>query len=442
LLRHDLRGGARHGRARGFRHGLGTYIACRLLAAEDAPALLRRIDMARRHRLVLQRPACLHCGIANCHLGLGRHLGSVGATQDVILGRALVRADLIGQDIHGGMHRIGRGMILRLRRGLGRRRGPGRFGHAVPDVQMRMQSTNLFGRLRGLDEVGIDAGGHHRDTDAPFHFRQDGVAEDDVGVGVHFGADAVGGLFHLEQHQVGTTGDVDEDALGALHGDIIQQRIGNGHVGGTLRSVTPRTPACSTSSAMAKAWAMVVRSLATRNRFWLGMTIRVWTNCCSSAMPFSATRMRRSPSRAKGLVTTPTVRMPASRTARAITGAAPVPVPPPMPAAMNTMCEPLSWSMISFMDSSAPARPTSGCAPAPRPSVVPAPNWMRRLHWDWARAWASVLATTKSTPSRPDSIMLLTALPPAPPTPSTVIRGRSSFISGTFRLIAMTLLLR
>ncbi len=29
-----------------------------------------------------------------------------------------------------------------------------------------------------------------------------------------------------------------------------------------------------------------------------------------------------------------------SRAARAITGAAPVPVPPPMPAVMNTMCEP------------------------------------------------------------------------------------------------------
>ena len=82
--------------------------------------------------------------------------------------------------------------------------------------------------------------------------------------------------------------------------------------------------------------------------------------------------------------------------------------------------------MISAMDSSAPARPTSGWAPAPRPSVVAAPSWMRRSALDWLRAWASVLATTKSTPSRPASIMLLTALPPAPPTPKTVMRGRSS----------------
>ena len=33
--------------------------------------------------------------------------------------------------------------------------------------------------------------------------------------------------------------------------------------------------------------------------------------------------------------------------------------------------------------------------------------------------------------------MLLTALPPAPPTPNTVIRGLSSVRSGTLRLIVM-----
>ena len=52
--------------------------------------------------------------------------------------------------------------------------------------------------------------------------------------------------------------------------------------------------------------------------------------------------MRCVPSKWKGLVTTPTVRMPCSRAARAMTGAAPVPVPPPMPAVMNTMLAPSS----------------------------------------------------------------------------------------------------
>ena len=40
-----------------------------------------------------------------------------------------------------------------------------------------------------------------------------------------------------------------------------------------------------------------------------------------------------------------------------------------------------------------------------------------------ARDWASVFATTNSTPSRLAEIILLTALQPAPPTPTTTMRG-------------------
>ncbi len=54
-------------------------------------------------------------------------------------------------------------------------------------------------------------------------------------------------------------------------------------------------------------------------------------------MPWSATSMRLLPSISKGLVTTATVRMPSSLRDCATTGAAPVPVPPPMPAVMNSM---------------------------------------------------------------------------------------------------------
>src|SRR5262244_1302468 len=62
---------------------------------------------------------------------------------------------------------------------------------------------------------------------------------------------------------------------------------------------------------------------------------------------------------------------------------------------------------------------------------------MMRSALDMVSACASVLATTKSTPCSPAVIMLLTALPPAPPTPNTVIRGFSSRISGIFRLMLM-----
>src|SRR3954471_23478203 len=60
-----------------------------------------------------------------------------------------------------------------------------------------------------------------------------------------------------------------------------------------------------------------------------------------------------------------------------------------------------------------------------------------RCAFDMVSACASVLATTKSTPCSPAVIMLLTALPPAPPTPKTVIRGFSSLMSGGVRLSAM-----
>src|ERR1700736_446560 len=89
------------------------------------------------------------------------------------------------------------------------------------------------------------------------------------------------------------------------------------------------------------------------------------------------------------------------------------------------------------MTSCAAAAPTSGCDPAPKPWVTWVPIWMMRCAFDMVSACASVLAATKSTPCNPAVIMLLTALPPAPPTPNTVIRGLSSRISGTLRLMVM-----
>src|SRR5674476_1200377 len=56
---------------------------------------------------------------------------------------------------------------------------------------------------------------------------------------------------------------------------------------------------------MAKASAKVVFSLATRNRFWFGMISKVSTTLCNSAMPASAKRMRRWPSKWNGVVTKP-----------------------------------------------------------------------------------------------------------------------------------------
>jgi hypothetical protein len=67
---------------------------------------------------------------------------------------------------------------------------------------------------------------------------------------------------------------------------------------------------------------------------------------------------------------------------------------------------------------------------------------MMRSAFDIVSACASVFATTKSTPCSPLAIMLLTALPPAPPVPNTVMRGFSSLMSEIFRLTLMLASLR
>ena len=131
--------------------------------------------------------------------------------------------------------------------------------------------------------------------------------------------------------------------------------------------------------------------------------------------------------------------MPISRAARATTGAAPLPVPPPMPAVTKAMCAPERWSRNSSMHSSAACAPIAGCAPAPKPCVTCTPIWTTRSALDACSAWLSVFATTNSTPSKPPEIMLLTALPPPPPTPNTVMRGFSSVISGRCRLMVIWL---
>jgi len=87
--------------------------------------------------------------------------------------------------------------------------------------------------------------------------------------------------------------------------------------------------------------------------------------------------------------------MPISLATRAITGAAPVPVPPPMPAVMNSMFAPAIAALISSTASSAEALPTSGLPPAPRP--LP-PSWMIWVAPERLSAWASVFAQTNSTP--------------------------------------------
>jgi len=61
------------------------------------------------------------------------------------------------------------------------------------------------------------------------------------------------------------------------------------------------------------------------------------------------------------------VRQPASLDIWATTGAAPDPVPPPIPAVINTRSDPSSASAIASLDSSAAFSPSDGFPPVPAP---------------------------------------------------------------------------
>ena len=117
------------------------------------------------------------------------------------------------------------------------------------------------------------------------------------------------------------------------------------------------------------------------------------------------------------MVTMPMVSMPCSRAMRATTGAAPVPVPPPMPAVMNTILVlSVNRSAIFSSLSKAAWRATEGTLPAPSP-VSPISSLLGTE--EFLSACSSVLHTQNDTFSMFWLYMCCTALLPPPPTPIT-----------------------
>ena len=153
-----------------------------------------------------------------------------------------------------------------------------------------------------------------------------------------------------------------------------------------------------TLSAIAKASDNFRSPYISRNRS-LAIISKASTYSSSSSIPVIACSILRLPSKLKGTVTIPMVRIPNSFACRAISGAAPVPVPPPIPAVINTirvLCSRIV--LIKSILSIADRRPLSGWQPAPRPSVSSFPNWIRFFTRLWRKACISVLQTTNSTP--------------------------------------------
>ena len=127
------------------------------------------------------------------------------------------------------------------------------------------------------------------------------------------------------------------------------------------------------------------------------------------------------PSNVNGFVTTAMVSAPSSLAHCAATGAAPVPVPPPIPQVTNTISAPCSAAVISSELSSAAFAPTSGLPPQPSPFVSFSPICIVVAASDLFKTWVSVLTAINSTPLTWASIMRLTALFPPPPTPITLM---------------------
>ncbi len=140
--------------------------------------------------------------------------------------------------------------------------------------------------------------------------------------------------------------------------------------GTVITSEIPCTPCFKTSSTMAKASSREVLRSIICNNLSLGMVMIVSTLSINLSRPCSAISRRCTPSKVKGLVTTATVKAPNSLAISAITGAAPVPVPPPKPQVIKTMSAPDNLDKISCSFSSALLRPRSGSIPAPKPRVV------------------------------------------------------------------------
>ena len=131
------------------------------------------------------------------------------------------------------------------------------------------------------------------------------------------------------------------------------------------------------------------------------------------------------PSSSKGLVTTATVKIPSSLATCATIGAAPVSVPPPMPAVTKTISVPFNISLNLSLSSRAASRPIAGFAPAPNPSVISFPRISFVLASFLSNACLSVFTEMNSAPLIPDSTMCCTAFPPPPPTPITFIEAFS-----------------
>src|SRR3989442_10090470 len=110
--------------------------------------------------------------------------------------------------------------------------GPGQGRRAAAPRQI----DDLAARHRRFPLLA-EAGGNDRHADLVLEAVVDDRAEDDVGVLVGRLLDDARRLLDLVQRQVGAAGEVDQDALGALDGGVVEQRTGDRLLGGVDRAM-------------------------------------------------------------------------------------------------------------------------------------------------------------------------------------------------------------
>ena len=191
-----------------------------------------------------------------------------------------------------------------------------------------------------------------------------------------------------------------------------------------ISSATQPTVCRRTSSARAKASTKdIVRPGAILSRLSLRIVINASVCPCIRAMPACAVCILRGISKWNGVVTTPMERMPISCTISATTGAAPVPNPPPIVAAIITRSEPASMARIALSSSRAACSAISTRPPVPRPFVSFSPTGRTATPclcsvFNWRRSeLIPTSVISRSYFSRTQRTILL----PPPPTPTTLI---------------------
>ena len=143
-----------------------------------------------------------------------------------------------------------------------------------------------------------------------------------------------------------------------------------------IRSATPLIPIFRILFASLNAFCKVIVLSGNSKSLSFGIITKASTAFLRFSTPISALFFLFFPSNENGLVTTATVNTPSSFATLAITGAAPVPVPPPIPAVMKSISVSSKRFLIFSTSSSAACLPISGSAPAPSPLVNFSPSWI------------------------------------------------------------------